>query len=68
MASDRAASVAVFPRALHSARKGLPFMGNLEPSLDEVMDDDVVRRVMARDGVDADHLRSLIAEVRTRLL
>lgn len=43
------------------------FEGNAEPSLDELMDDDVVRRVMARDGVHPDHVRSLMNRMRDRL-
>ena len=44
------------------------FSGNGEPSLDEVMGDPMVLRLMARDGVAVAALRSLIAEVRGRLL
>lgn len=43
------------------------FEGNAEPSLDELMDDDVIRRVMARDGVHPDHVRSLMNHMRDRL-
>jgi hypothetical protein len=43
------------------------FEGNAEPSLDELMDDDVIRRVMARDGVHPDHVRSLMNRMRDRL-
>ena len=43
------------------------FVGNAEPSLDELMADPVMRGMMACDGVAADSLLGLIAEVRTRL-
>lgn len=42
--------------------------GGIEPTLDEVMADPIVHRLMARDGVAVDSLNSLIAEVRGRLL
>lgn len=41
--------------------------GNVEPTIDELMDDDVMRRVMARDGVQPDQLRSLLDCMRNRL-
>lgn len=43
------------------------FEGNGEPSLDEMMGDEVIRRVMARDGVQPDQLRSLMDHMRNRL-
>lgn len=49
-------------------RTGSFFMGNAEPPLDEVMDDPIVRGLMARDGVALASLQSLISEVRGRLL
>ncbi|MBC7950432.1 MAG: hypothetical protein H7Z12_01255 [Rhodospirillaceae bacterium] len=49
------------------ARSGRDFEGNGEPSLDELMGDEVIRRVMARDGVQADQLRSLMDHMRNRL-
>jgi len=45
----------------------LKFEGNDEPTLDELMDDDVVRRVMARDGVHPDQVWSLMDTMRNRL-
>ena len=39
-----------------------------EPPIEEVMADDVTRKVMACDGVAADQLRSLMTAVRSRLL
>lgn len=41
--------------------------GDSEPPLAEMMADDVMQRVMARDGVGAEQLLSLLDEVRTRL-
>lgn len=49
------------------APKAVDFEGNDEPSLDELMDDDVVRRVMARDGVQPDQVWSLMDALRNRL-
>lgn len=43
------------------------FAGNLEPSLEDVMADPIIHRLMDRDGVAVDTLTSLIAEVRGRL-
>jgi hypothetical protein len=43
------------------------FEGNAEPSIDELMDDEVMRRVMARDGVQPEQLRSLLDCMRNRL-
>jgi len=39
----------------------------LEPSLDEIFDEPIVRRMMARDGVTELALRRLIEQVRERL-
>lgn len=49
------------------ADRAQDFEGNDEPSLDELMDDDVVRRVMARDGVEAHQVWTLIDTMRNRL-
>jgi hypothetical protein len=43
------------------------FLDGAEPSLDEVMGDPMVRRLMDRDGVEVDSLLTLIEEVRHRL-
>jgi hypothetical protein len=43
------------------------YEGNGEPSLDELMGDEVIRRVMARDGVQPDQLMSLLDHMRDRL-
>lgn len=49
------------------AAKAVMFEGNDEPSLDELMGDDVIRRVMARDGVQPDQVWSLVDVMRNRL-
>jgi hypothetical protein len=56
-----------FPVGQRSARAGTRFLGIGEPPLAELMADEVVRRLMARDGVGAEQLLSLIDEVRSRL-
>lgn len=43
------------------------FLGNDEPSLDELMEDDLVRRVMARDGLQPHQVWSLMDDMRVRL-
>ncbi|MBX9634636.1 MAG: hypothetical protein K2X44_06610 [Magnetospirillum sp.] len=49
------------------ARNGRDFEGNGEPSLDELLGDEVIRRVMDRDGVQADQVWSLMDQMRNRL-
>jgi hypothetical protein len=49
------------------ATRVVDFEGNDEPSLDELMGDDVIRRVMARDGVQPDQVWSLMDAMRNRL-
>jgi hypothetical protein len=49
------------------ARAQWDYEGHGEPSLDEMMDDEVIRRVMARDGVQPDQLMSLMDHMRNRL-
>ena len=56
-----------FPVGLRATRTSPGFLGVGEPPLAELMADEVVRRMMARDGVKADQLLSLIDEVRLRL-
>ena len=51
-----------------SARSSSFFNGNAEPSLEDLMADPIMHRLMARDGVALDSLNSLIDEVRGRLL
>lgn len=53
--------------AIRSARSFAYCNGGIEPSLDEVMADPIIHRLMARDGVALDSLNSLIDEVRGRL-
>ena len=48
------------------ARK-VDFLGNDEPSLDELLDDELVRRVMARDGLHPHQVVSLMDDMRLRL-
>ena len=43
------------------------FVGNAEPTLDEIMADPIMRGLMACDGVAADSLLGLIDVVRNRL-
>jgi|GEM_PF-3195588 len=43
------------------------YAGNAEPPLDELVNDPIVRDLMARDGVGLASLCGLIAEVRRRL-
>jgi hypothetical protein len=53
-----------------TARRGRSaafFLGNVEPTLDEVIGDPMVRRLMDRDGVEVDVLRTLMEEIRDRL-
>jgi hypothetical protein len=49
------------------ADRAADFEGNDEPSLDELMGDDVMRRVMARDGVLPDQVWSLMDVMRNRV-
>ena len=60
-------SAPTFPVGVRVVRSAVAFLGNGEPPLAEVMDDEVVRRMMARDGVQPDQLLSLIDAVRNRL-
>lgn len=46
------------------SRNSSHFLGNSEPSLDELLADEVLRRVMARDGVEPEKLRALADHVR----
>lgn len=62
----RGSAQPVFVASVRAA-KVVSFEGNDEPSLDELMDDDVMRRVMARDGVQPDQVWSLVDVMRNRL-
>jgi len=44
------------------------YVRNREPSLEELLNDPVTRLVMARDGFSDEAMRTLIAEIRQRLL
>ncbi len=43
------------------------FIGNQEPSLDELIGDELVGRVMARDGLHPDQVRVMMEDMRARL-
>jgi len=43
-----------------------PFSRNEEPTLEEMLSDDVLRLVMARDRITPEALRQLASEVRAR--
>lgn len=45
-------------------RRGSRYVGNDEPCLEELLADDVLRRLMVRDGVAADQVRQLAAFIR----
>jgi hypothetical protein len=44
------------------------YVRNREPSLEDLLNDPVTRLVMARDGCSDEAMRTLIAEIRERLL
>lgn len=44
------------------SRRG-PYAGNQEPSLDEILSEPIIRRLMARDGIDEASIRQLAATV-----
>lgn len=48
-------------------RRPSSFLGNDEPSLEDMLSDEVVVRLMDRDGVVADQLRSMLDRVRASL-
>lgn len=58
------------PNQRFPAAKTLPpalrFLGNDEPGIDDMLRDEVVVRLMARDGIAAADLRTLIGTVRER--
>lgn len=59
----RGATPASFALGMRS-QNSTHFLGNNEPSLDELLADEVLRRVMARDGVQPENLRALADHVR----
>lgn len=67
VAAEGRGTASAFPVGSRAARSGSAFLGIGEPPLAELMADEAVRRLMARDGVLADQLLSLIDEVRNRL-
>jgi hypothetical protein len=44
------------------------YVRNREPSLEELLNDPMMRLIMARDGFSDDAVRTLIADIRQRLL
>ena len=64
--TDARCAPAAFPMAVRAGRSG-DFLGNSEPPLSEMMADEVIRRMMARDGVAVDQLMSLMDRVRGNL-
>lgn len=45
----------------------MPYLGNREPPLDEVLDDPIVRLVMARDRLPPEKVRDHVEAIRCRL-
>lgn len=43
------------------------YTGAEEPPLAEVLSDPIINRLMMRDGIDADHMDALIADIRAHL-
>jgi len=58
-ANSRSTVTAAFPMAT-KARRAPQYLGNDEPRLEDLLSDDVLIRLMARDGVAADQLRALV--------
>lgn len=52
-------------RLLFDRRK--PYLRNDEPSLDEILDEPIVRLMMDRDGVKPQSLRTILSEVSRRV-
>lgn len=63
---SRGSAQSAFVATVRTA-KAVCFEGNDEPSLDELLGDEVMRRVMARDGVQPDQVWSLVDVMRNRL-
>lgn len=47
---------------------GAMYLRNKEPSIDELLNDEVLRLVMARDGLSEAMLRAVIRDAQNRLL
>lgn len=65
--TDARSAGTAFPMAAMRANRTSDFLGNSEPPLSEMMSDEVIRRMMARDGVAVEQLMSLIDRVRGNL-
>ena len=50
-----------------NGKSGSHYLTNTEPSLDDVMRDDIVRQVMHCDGVEPDQLMTLVQSLRRAL-
>jgi len=63
LSSDcRAKAAPRFPLGAKASR--VPqYLGNDEPSLDDLLGDEVLKRLMARDGVAADQVRQLAGHI-----
>jgi hypothetical protein len=66
-AENRAPGAPGFAIGMRISRTSSAFMGNNEPDLNEIFDDPVILRLMARDGVEVASLRSMLADMRDRL-
>lgn len=63
LSSDcRAKSATRFPLG-GKARRAPQYLGNDEPSLDDLLGDEVLKRLMARDGVAAEQVRQLAGHI-----
>jgi hypothetical protein len=45
----------------------LMYLCNIEPSLDELLDDATMRLLLSRDGTSADAVRALVSEAKRKL-
>jgi hypothetical protein len=44
------------------------YLGNAEPTTDELLSDPITHLLMARDGLHLDHVRAFINQAKNRLL
>ncbi|MCA1906984.1 MAG: hypothetical protein LDL39_01350 [Magnetospirillum sp.] len=58
----RAKSVTRFPLGA-KVRRAPQYLGNDEPSLDDLLGDEVLKRLMDRDGVAAEQVRQLAGHI-----
>lgn len=49
------------------SRHGDAWVAGIEPGIDEVLDDPIIHLVMARDRIDVDEVRTLVATVGRRI-